>query len=78
MTEAEFLHAAGEAIGLDRPLFLSDAPDGTSEWDSVGHLSLLALIDEKFGIDASDDALTRPKTMGDLVAYLKSKNVLTD
>ena len=76
MTVDEFLHAAGEAIDLKRPLRLDDAPDGTPEWDSVGHLSLLAMIDEKFGIDASADALTRPKDVAEMVAYLKSKNVL--
>ncbi len=77
MTEAEFLKSAGEIIGLDRPLRLDDTPDGTPDWDSVGHLSLLAFIDENFGIDASDDALTRPKSMADVVAFLKSKSVLS-
>lgn len=73
-----FLKAAGEALNLDRPLRLDETPESTPEWDSIGHLSILAMIDGEFGIEASDDALTRPKSVADLVNYLKGRNLLED
>ncbi len=44
--------------------------ESLNEWDSVGILSLIALIDEKYNIEVELESLNKLKTVEELVGYL--------
>ena len=48
--------------------------DSLDTWDSLGKLSLIALIDESFNVQISDKEFNSFQTIQDLYAALKSKN----
>ena len=48
--------------------------DSLDTWDSLGKLSLIALIDESFNVQISDKEFNSFQTLDDLYTALKSKN----
>jgi acyl carrier protein len=76
---AEFLDAICEAIG--RPvgsLALDDTPSTVAEWDSVGHLGIIATIDASFGIPTDSEDLQRFASLRQLVDALRSRGVVLE
>ena len=43
---------------------------GIENWDSVGHMGLIAAIEDEFGIELSDDVIEDLSTVGDLAKYV--------
>lgn len=47
-----------------------------SDWDSIGFISTMALVDKCFGIVLDSDALANVKTFGDLLKLIQEGSVL--
>jgi acyl carrier protein len=72
LTEALHLGAAGAALGPDSPL-LGALP----ELDSMGVVTVIAALEERFDIVVDDDEIsaTTFKTVGSLAAFVAEKQV---
>ena len=62
-----------EALELEH-LELNDFLDSYDTWDSLGRLSLIALIDEHFDIQISDKEFDQFETVNDVFNSLNKKN----
>lgn len=77
MTTSDFLDAVCDA--LRRPpgtLMLDDTPQTVEEWDSVGHLSIIATVDAELGVETDTPELQMFSSLRQLVDALKAKGVL--
>ncbi len=80
MKTTAFLDAICEALELDPgSLSLGDSPETVPAWDSIGHLSIIAVIDTELDVETDEDeALQRFASLRELVDRLKAKGVLED
>ncbi len=79
MKVADFLNLVCQSLGLrPRSLSLDDTPQTVPQWDSIGHLSIIALLDEQLGIRSNDAELRNFTSMGQLIERLKARNALED
>ena len=79
MKVKEFLDAVCRSLNrAPGSLSVDDTPKSVPEWDSVGHLSIIATITEALGIPASDGELQDFDSLGQLVDRLKARGVLED
>jgi acyl carrier protein len=62
-----------EALELEH-VELNDSLDSYDTWDSLGRLSLIALIDEHFDIQISDKEFNEFETVNDVFNSLNKKN----
>jgi acyl carrier protein len=62
-----------EALELEH-VELNDFLDSYDTWDSLGRLSLIALIDEHFDIQISDKEFDQFETVNDVFNSLNKKN----
>ena len=63
----KFLDIFKEALEIeDRELSMGDAFRDYEEWDSLAQLSLIAALDEEFGVAIEDEAFQKLVTVGDL------------
>ena len=62
-----------EALELEH-VELNDFLDSYDTWDSLGRLSLIALIDEHFDIQISDKEFNEFETVSDVFNSLYNKN----
>lgn len=46
-----------------------------SEWDSVGHLNYLLLVEEEYNIQFSDDEMAEMKTLQEIAGALSAKGI---
>ena len=75
----EFLNALCET--LNRPpdsLSLDDTAATVEEWDSMGHLAIIATIDYKLHVSVNDAQLRNFSSIRELVDRLKARKVLED
>ena len=62
-----FLKLFKETLDIeDREISLSDEFRSFDEWDSIGNLSIIAMIDEEYGIVIEGSNFKNLKTLGDL------------
>lgn len=79
MTTQEFLDTICEALNRDAgSLSLEDTPASVEEWDSVGHLSIVATVDSELDVAADSEELQTFDSLGQLVSALKAKGALED
>lgn len=77
MTTLELLDELCEVLGREPgTLTLADTPNTVKEWDSIGHLSMIAMVDEELDIDAEE--IRSFKSIGELVDRLNGRNALDD
>ncbi|MCX7548869.1 acyl carrier protein [Xanthomarina sp. F1114] len=63
-----------EALDLEgETVTMNDSFDRFDTWDSLGKLSLIALIDEHFDLQLSDDEFNSFETIEDLYNALEAK-----
>ena len=48
-------------------------PEDVLRWDSLGHMSMVMELEEKFEIEIPEEDLESIKTVGDLVAHIEAK-----
>ena len=74
-----FLDAVCEALGREpRSLSLDDTPETVKEWDSVGHLSIVAAMEEQLGVPVMEEELLNFSSIRELVDRLRARNALED
>lgn len=73
MTENEFYELLSEALEVELSSLSSEVLlDELEEWDSIGQLSLIGLLDERFGGSVDVDKLSDCVTCADLRALIQS------
>ena len=71
----QLINIVKEALDIEEETIdLNTQFDSLDTWDSLGKLSLIALIDESFNVQISDKEFNSFQTIEDLYAALKSKN----
>ncbi|CAD5253121.1 MULTISPECIES: acyl carrier protein [unclassified Imperialibacter] len=74
--EEKFIKAFKEALELeDRTIDLTDTFRDYEEWDSLGHLSLIAILDEEFGVVIEQAEFNKLSTVGELMVEVKKRMV---
>ena len=71
----QLINIVKEALDIEEETIdLKTQFDSLDTWDSLGKLSLIALIDESFNVQISDKEFNSFETLDDLYTALKSKN----
>jgi acyl carrier protein len=79
MKTAEFLDVLCDALNRDHgSVTLDDTQKTLEEWDSVGHLSIIATIDSALGVSPDEAELRDFTSIRQLVDVLKRKGALED
>ncbi len=77
MTEKKFIEKCCLALEVDSgTLNRESSPENVLTWDSMGYLSLIAMIDTELGVSIEGDELQKYKTLGDIIDELKSRGLL--
>jgi acyl carrier protein len=66
-----FFKQLEEALRMSRPIEESDRLQDLEGWDSIGALSVIALVDETFGVTLDVEKLWECQTVGDLVRLVQ-------
>ncbi len=78
MKTSDFLNSVCEAMGrAPNSLSLDDTPQTVSEWDSIGHLAIIAAVDE-IADGADSDDLRTFTSLRQLAEALKKRGILED
>ena len=79
MKTSDFLNSLCNALNRDpNSLTPQDTPETVQEWDSVGHLTMLATIDSTLGVTLEGEDLQAFTSIGQLLDALKSRKALED
>ena len=79
MKTQEFLDAIARALSRDPgTVVLDDTPETIEEWDSIGHLSIIATVDSELGIAVDSEELLGFTCIRELVELLKARGALED
>jgi len=71
----QLINIVKEALDIEEETIdLNTQFDSLDTWDSLGKLSLIALIDESFNVQIPDKEFNSFQTIDDLYIALKSKN----
>jgi acyl carrier protein len=74
MTETEFVAAVAEILGLEPTKLAADTPlESIESYDSLGKISLIALVDEQFDHTLSPTKLRQLKTCSEIYSLAKNK-----
>ena len=73
ITVEKLMTIVKEALELQH-VELNDFLDSYDSWDSLGRLSLIALIDEHFDVQISDKEFNEFETVSDVLNSLLKKN----
>lgn len=74
MDNSNFLENFKEAVEIeDREIQLEDEFRNYEEWDSLANLSVIAMIDDEYGVVLDADTFAKANTLRDLIATVKSK-----
>jgi acyl carrier protein len=73
MDQAKFLQQIEDALRAEPgSVRMTDAFQNLEGWDSIGALSVIAVIDEQFGITLDAGALLACQTVGELASLVAS------
>ena len=79
MKTEEFLNALCDVLGREpNTLSLDDTPESVESWDSLGHLSIIGVVDEELGVSVADQEMRDFKSIRELVDRLRARNALED
>ena len=70
--ETKFIELLKDILEIeDRELELTDEFRHYPEWDSLGYLELIAMMDEEYGVAIENDDFGKLKTLQDLINEIK-------
>ena len=77
MRKKEFIENCCIALEIE-PGSLNEgsSPHNVKNWDSMGWLNIMAMIDEKFGVSLYTEELDAISNLGDLIKILENQNLL--
>ena len=71
--EKKFVELFKETLEIeDREVSLLDEFREFDEWDSLGLLSVIAMIDEEYDVIIESNTFQKLKTVGDICNYIQS------
>jgi len=71
----KFLTSLKEVLEIeDRDILLTDQFRDYDEWDSLGRLSLIAMMDEDFGVTIEDEEFSKLVTVEDLFYEIQKRS----
>ncbi|MFD2201837.1 acyl carrier protein [Shivajiella indica] len=72
--ENKFLEELKEILEIeDRDLSVNDKFREYPEWDSLANLSVIAMIDEEFGVVIENSEFRKIQTLGELIEEIKKR-----
>jgi len=72
--EENFISLFKEALEIDgRELQLTDTFRDYDEWNSLGYLSVIAMLDDEYGVEIENEDFALLKTLGDLIEEVKKR-----
>jgi acyl carrier protein len=72
--EEKIIDALREALdNEDIDIQLNDTFREYDDWDSLAYLTLIAVLDEQFGVEIENDDFKGLKTVGDLVNIVQER-----
>lgn len=72
--EQKFIVLIKEILEIeDRELDLKDKFRNYPEWDSLGYLELIAMLDEEYGVAIENDDFSKLMTLEDLINEVKNR-----
>jgi len=72
--EDKFIEAIKEALEIeDHEVKLEDRFRDYEEWDSLNRLSLIAMLDDEYGIQIENAEFEQLKSVGDIFAKVSEK-----
>jgi acyl carrier protein len=79
MKTQELLDQIALALGRDPgSVKLEDSPETLEEWDSIGQLGIISIIDSELNVPVQDEELQTFSSIGELVERLKARHALED
>ena len=79
MKVQEFLDTVARTLNRDPgSVSLDDTPETVEEWDSIGHLLLVSMLESELGVTPDTEEMTSFNSMSQLVDVLKGKGALED
>lgn len=77
MTDSEITALLAEALEVDESALTPDAEIASiEEWNSLGWLSVMSLLDERFDVSLSASAIRSMRTVGDVIDHVRSKTAV--
>ncbi|MEN7551146.1 acyl carrier protein [Rapidithrix thailandica] len=72
--EEQFINAFKEALEIeDKEISLNDQFREYDEWDSLGQLSLIAMLDENYSVVIENNDFEKIVTVGDLLNEINKR-----
>lgn len=72
--EEKFITLFKEALEIEnRELQLSDTFRDYDEWDSLSYLSVIAMLDDEFGIEIETEDFVKLKTLQDIINEIRNR-----
>lgn len=72
--EEKFISVIKEALELEeKSVQLSDEFRNYDNWDSLAQLTLIAALDENFGVGIESDDFAKIKTLADLLSEVEKR-----
>jgi len=72
--EQKFILLLKETLEIeDRDIAMSDSFRDYDEWDSLGLLSVIAMIDEEYDVIIESNAFQKLQTVSDIYNYIQSQ-----
>jgi acyl carrier protein len=73
--EQKFILLLKETLEIeDRDITISDSFRDYDEWDSIGLLSVIAMIDEEYNVIIESNAFQKLQTVSDIYNYIQAQN----
>jgi len=73
--EQKFILLLKETLEIeDRDIAMSDSFRDYDEWDSLGLLSVIAMIDEEYDVIIESNAFQKLQTVSDIYNYIQAQN----
>lgn len=78
MTLDGFLQLLSDTLGLEKRIMLTTKRSDVSEWDSMGQISILSMLEENFGVTLEMEELVALRSIQDIVNILKLRDINLD
>lgn len=78
MTTDEFLRIFSETLGVRERLALSTKRRDVPDWDSLGQINILLMLNERFDVKLGMEELVRLQSVKDIVDVLSSREIRLD
>lgn len=74
MEKEQFIKLFAEALEIEDASVLSTETEFRSlgEWDSLGYLNVIAMLDEEYGIQIENAEFKQLKTVGDIINHIET------